>query len=385
MPRLSYKSDNSHRGFPRANVCEPNAFDPRKARGHCVRSGKKTEGRAHMNAFLESMLTRAQSHKQTIVLPEGDDERTLAAAEKILADDIANLVILGDAAAIEASGHNLANAQIVDPRTSDLREELAQNLYELRKHKGMTPDEAYTLMDDVLYFGVMMVKTGRADGMVAGACHATGDVLRPSLQILKTAPGVALVSSFFVMVVPNCEFGQEGTFVFSDCGLEVQPDSERLAHIAVNSAHSWKALMGTEPVVALLSHSTYGSAKNDDAAKVTKAVEIAKELAPEIALNGELQLDAAIVPAVGASKAPESNVAGRANVLVFPDLDAGNIGYKLVQRLAHAEAYGPITQGIAAPVNDLSRGCSVDDIVGVIAITCVQAQTNKAEQVQTES
>lgn len=338
-----------------------------------------------MNAFLESMLTRAQSRKQTIVLPEGDDERTLAAAEKILADDIANLVILGDAAAIEASGHDLANAQIVDPRTSDLREELAQNLYELRKHKGMTPDEAYTLMDDVLYFGVMMVKTGRADGMVAGACHATGDVLRPSLQILKTAPGVALVSSFFVMVVPNCEFGQEGTFVFSDCGLEVQPDSERLAHIAVNSAHSWKALMGTEPVVALLSHSTYGSAKNDDAAKVTKAVEIAKELAPEIALDGELQLDAAIVPAVGASKAPESNVAGRANVLVFPDLDAGNIGYKLVQRLAHAEAYGPITQGIAAPVNDLSRGCSADDIVGVIAITCVQAQTNKAEQVQTES
>lgn len=338
-----------------------------------------------MNAFLESMLTRAQSRKQTIVLPEGDDERTLAAAEKILADDIANLVILGDAAAIEASGHDLTNAQIVDPRTSYLREELAQNLYELRKHKGMTPDEAQTLMDDVLYFGVMMVKTGRADGMVAGACHATGDVLRPSLQILKTAPGVALVSSFFVMVVPNCEFGQKGTFVFSDCGLEVQPDSERLAHIAVNSAHSWKALMGTDPVVALLSHSTYGSAKNDDAAKVTKAVEIAKELAPEIALDGELQLDAAIVPAVGASKAPESSVAGRANVLVFPDLDAGNIGYKLVQRLAHAEAYGPITQGIAAPVNDLSRGCSADDIVGVIAITCVQAQTNKAEQVQAES
>lgn len=385
MPRLSYKLDNSHRGFPRANVREPNAFDSRKARGHCVRSGKKTEGRAHMNAFLESMLTRAQSHKQTIVLPEGDDERTLAAAEKILADDIANLVILGDAAAIEASGHDLANAQIVDPRTSDLREELAQNLYELRKHKGMTPDKAQALMDDVLYFGVMMVKTGRADGMVAGACHATGDVLRPSLQILKTAPGVALVSSFFVMVVPNCEFGQGGTFVFSDCGLEVQPDSERLAHIAVNSAHSWKALMGTEPVVALLSHSTYGSAKNDDAAKVTKAVEIAKELAPEVALDGELQLDAAIVPAVGASKAPESSVAGRANVLVFPDLDAGNIGYKLVQRLAHAEAYGPITQGIAAPVNDLSRGCSADDIVGVIAITCVQAQTNKAAQVQVES
>lgn len=333
-----------------------------------------------MNAFLESMLTRARSHKQTIVLPEGDDERTLAAAEKILAENIASLVVLGDADAIKASGHELAGAEIVDPRTSDLREELAQGLYELRKHKGMTPEEALTLMDDVLYFGVMMVKTGRADGMVAGACHATGDVLRPSLQILKTAPGVALVSSFFVMVVPNCEFGQNGTFVFSDCGLEVQPDSERLAHIAVNSARSWEALMGTKANVALLSHSTYGSAKNDDAAKVKKAVEIAQGLAPEIALDGELQIDAAIVPEVAASKAPESPVAGHANVLVFPDLDAGNIGYKLVQRLARAEAYGPITQGIAAPVNDLSRGCSADDIVGVIAITCVQAQANKEAQ-----
>ena len=229
-------------------------------------------------------------------------------------------------------------------------------------------------MDDVLYFGVMMVKRGLADGMVAGACHATGDVLRPCLQILKTAPGVKLVSSFFVMVVPDCDLGQDGTFLFSDCGLEVQPDAEKLAHIAVNSARSWKALMGTEPAVALLSHSTYGSARNDDAAKVVEATELARELAPGLALDGELQLDAAIVPSVGASKAPDSPVAGRANVLVFPDLDAGNIGYKLVQRLAKAEAYGPITQGIAAPVNDLSRGCTADDIVGVIAITCVQAQ-----------
>ncbi len=331
-----------------------------------------------MNAFLESMLARAKADRQIIVLPEGDDERTLDAAEKILADDVADLVILGDADAIRASGRALDGARVVDPRTSDLREELAGTLYELRQRKGMTPEQALALMDDVLYFGVMMVKTGRADGMVAGACHATGDVLRPSLQILKTAPGVALVSSFFVMVVPDCDLGQDGTFLFSDCGLEVQPDAERLAHIAVNSAKSWKALIGTEPSVALLSHSTYGSAKNDDAAKVVEAAEIARELAPDFAIDGELQLDAAIVPSVGTSKAPKSPVAGRANVLVFPDLDAGNIGYKLVQRLAKAEAYGPITQGIAAPVNDLSRGCSADDIVGVIAITCVQAQAKKA-------
>ena len=327
-----------------------------------------------MSSFLDTMIARAKSDKKTIVLPEGDDPRTLEAAERILADGVADLIILGDAAAIQASGRDLDGAQVIDVATSPLRGKLAEQLHAIRQHKGMTPEEAQSKMDDVLYFGVMMVKTGRADGMVAGACHATGDVLRPCLQILKTAPGVKLVSSFFVMVVPNCDYGQNGTFIFSDCGLEVQPDSERLAHIAVNSAKSWRSLMGTEPCVALMSHSTYGSAKNDDAGKVVEAARIAKELAPDVALDGELQADAAIVPSVGSSKAPDSPVAGKANVLVFPDLDAGNIGYKLVQRLAKAEAYGPITQGLAAPVNDLSRGCSADDIVGVIAITCVQAQ-----------
>ena len=332
-----------------------------------------------MGSFIETILAKAASDKQTIVLPEGDDERTLKAAEAILADDIADLVILGNAEAINASSYNLEGAAVVDLRTAPERAEFASALYELRKAKGMTEEQALELMDNVLYFGNMMVKLGRADGMVCGACHSTSDVLRASLQILKTAPGVRLVSAFFIMIVPDCEYGDNGVFLFADSGLEIQPDSERLANIAVSSAGSWKTLIGTEPVVAMLSHSTYGSASaNADRDKVIEATEIARELAPGVAIDGELQLDAAIVPSVGASKAPESTVAGRANVLIFPDLDAGNIGYKLVQRLAKAEAYGPITQGLAAPVNDLSRGCSAEDIVGVIGITCVQSQAKKA-------
>ena len=325
--------------------------------------------------FLESMIERAQADRKVIVLPEGDDARTLEAAQKILARDVADLIILGDAEAIAASGFDLAGAQVIDPRSSELREPLAAELVELRRAKGMTPEQADALMDDVLYFGVMMVKTGRADGMVAGACHATGDVLRPCLQILKTAPGVKLVSSFFVMVVPDCDLGADGTFIFSDCGLEVQPDADRLAQIALNAEKAWVSLIDdADPVIAMLSHSSYGSAKNDDADKVVRATAKVKELAPDLAVDGELQLDAAIVPEIGAAKAPASPVAGRANVLVFPDIDAGNIGYKLVQRLAKAEALGPILQGIAAPVNDLSRGCTAEDIVGVVAITAVQAQ-----------
>ena len=333
-----------------------------------------------MSSFIDGILDRAQAHKQTIVLPEGNDERTLAAAEIILARDIADLIILGDEASISASPYNVEKATIINPETAPDHTQVAQELFELRKAKGMTEEQADQLAKDVLYYGVMMVKRGHASGMVAGACHATGDVLRPCLQILKTAPGVKLVSSFFIMVVPDCELGHEGTFLFSDCGLEVQPDAERLAHIAINSAQSFETLIGAQPRVAMLSHSTYGSAKNNDAQKVVEATQLAQQLNPTLDLDGELQLDAAIIPEVGAAKAPASNVAGKANVLIFPDLDAGNIGYKLVQRLAHAEAYGPITQGLAAPVNDLSRGCSAEDIVGVIAITAVQAQAKAKAQ-----
>ncbi|MEC4272463.1 phosphate acetyltransferase [Adlercreutzia sp. R25] len=328
-----------------------------------------------MSAFLDTMIAQAKSDKQAIVLPEGNDIRTLQAAEKILAEGIADLIILGNPDDIAAAGLNLEGARIVNPLTSELREGFAERLAELRAKKGMTREQALQLMDNELYFGMMMVKEGQAAGLVSGACHSTGDVLRPALQILKTAPGASMVSSFFIMNVPDCELGHKGTFLFSDCGLEVQPDAERLAQIALNAEAAWRSLIdGAEPVVAMLSHSSYGSAANDDADKVVRATALVKELAPEMAVDGELQLDAAIVPEIGAAKAPASPVAGRANVLVFPDIDAGNIGYKLVQRLAKAEAYGPILQGIAAPVNDLSRGCSAEDIVGVVAITAVQAQ-----------
>ncbi|MDR1016083.1 MAG: phosphate acetyltransferase [Coriobacteriales bacterium] len=307
-----------------------------------------------MSKFLDRMIARAKADRKTIVLPEGTDARTMAAAEKIAELDFADLIVL--------HGGEQIPAAYVD------------TLYELRKHKGLSRDDAAKLLADPLYHGVMMVKMGDADGMVAGACHATSDTLRPALQILKTAPGTALVSAFFVMVVPDCDYGAEGSFIFADSGLVEQPDSSELAEIALASARSCRNLLEVEPKVAMLSYSTKGSAHSDAVDKVIAATGRAQEKAPELALDGELQLDAAIVGSVGASKAPGSNVAGQANTLIFPDLGAGNIGYKLVQRLAKAEAYGPITQGIAAPVNDLSRGCSADDIVGVVAITCVQAQ-----------
>ena len=333
-----------------------------------------------MSSFIDSMFDLASKDVKTIVLPEGNDPRTLEAAEKILEKGFAQLVILGDEAEINASGKKLEGARIVDVATSPDKQRYADAFFELRKHKGVTEEDALATMDKVLYFGTMMVKLGEADGMVAGACHSTSDVLRAALQVLKTAPGVKNVSSFFLMVLPDgekSEYGENGMLLFSDCGLNVQPSAEVLAEEAIASAKSWKTFTGTEARIAMLSHSSFGSAAaNDDRDKVQEAVRIAKEEAPELMVDGEMQLDTALVPSVAASKAPDSSVAGKANVLIFPDLDAGNIGYKLVQRLAGAEAYGPVTQGIAAPVNDLSRGCSADDIVGVVAITCVQAQNN---------
>lgn len=327
-------------------------------------------------SFIDGIKARAKQNMKTIVLPESDDRRTLEAASKILAEGVANIVLVGNKEAIEkgAEGLDISKATIIDPDNTDKLQAYIDILVEVRKSKGMTPEQAKELLTkDYLYFAVTMVKAGDADGMVSGAVHSTADTLRPSLQILKTAPGTKLVSAFFVMVVPNCEFGEEGTFIFSDAGLNQNPNSEELAAIAGSSAKSFASLVGKEPVVAMLSHSTKGSAKHPDVDKVVEATRIAKELYPEYKIDGEFQLDAAIVPSVGASKAPDSDIAGKANVLIFPDLDAGNIGYKLAQRLAKAEAYGPITQGIAKPVNDLSRGCSADDIVGVIAITAVQA------------
>ena len=328
--------------------------------------------------FIDEIKAKAKANVQTIVLPETEDARTYEAAEKVLKEGTAKLILIGSEEEIAKNkgSFDISGATIVDPATSDKTEAYIAKLVELREKKGMTEEKARELLlSSYTYYGVMMVKMGDADGMVSGACHSTADTLRPCLQILKTKPGTKLVSSFFVMVVPDCDMGENGTFVFSDCGLEQNPDSEKLAAIALSAAESFKLLVGDEPRVALLSHSSKGSAKHADVDKVVEAVKIAQANAPEgVMVDGELQLDAAIVPSVGASKAPGSPVAGKANVLVFPDLDAGNIGYKLVQRLAKAEAYGPMTQGIAAPVNDLSRGCSAEDIECVIAITAVQCQ-----------
>ncbi|SCW35939.1 phosphate acetyltransferase [Ruminococcaceae bacterium YRB3002] len=328
-------------------------------------------------AFIDDIKARAKADKKTIILPESMDRRTFEAAAEILAEDIADLVIIGteEEVAKNSEGLDVSKATIVNPFTNDKTDSYINEFYELRKAKGMTPEQAKeTLLGDYMYYACMMVKMGDGDGIVSGACHSTANTLRPSLQIIKTKPGTKLVSAFFVMVVPDCVYGEEGTFVFGDCGLNQNPNPEELAAIAGSSAESFESLVGKKAQVAMLSHSSMGSAKHDDVTKVVEATKIAKEQYPQFAIDGELQADAAMVPSIGESKAPGSAVAGHANVLIFPDLDAGNIGYKLVQRLAKAEAYGPMCQGIAKPVNDLSRGCSYKDIVGVIAITAVQAQ-----------
>ena len=330
-------------------------------------------------AFIDLMKAKAKQDKQTIVLPESKDKRTLIAAAQILQEGTADLIMVGKEEKImDGAGWleiDLTGLKVVDPDTDPKFDHYAETLFELRKHKGMTKEKAEEILKtDYITYGVMMVKEKDADGLVAGACHATADTLRPALQILKTAPGTELVSGFFIMDVPDCDYGSNGTFLFADCGLNQDPNSEELAAIADSSAKSFRALVGEKPIIAMLSHSTKGSAKHALVDKVTKAVEIAHEKYPQLDLDGELQLDAALVPEVAKSKAKGSPVAGHANVLIFPNLDCGNIGYKLVQRLAKAEAYGPMLQGISRPVNDLSRGCSADDIVGVVALTAVQAQ-----------
>ncbi len=330
--------------------------------------------------FIETIKQRAKKQMKTIVLPEASDIRVIEATAKILKENFANIILIGDEEVIKNKAKennlNIEKSIIINPRTSEKTNTYAEELYNLRKEKGMTIEKAKELVLDEVYFGMMMVKLQEADGLVSGAIHSTSDTLRPALQILKTAPGTKLVSAFFLMVVPNCEFGEDGVFVFGDCGLNENPNSENLSEIAYSSSKSFENLTGKKSKIAMLSYSTMGSASSELTEKVVEATKIVKEKYPELEVDGELQLDAAIVPSVGKSKAPNSSVAGNCNTLIFPDLNAGNIGYKLVQRLAKAEAYGPLCQGIARPVNDLSRGCSSDDIVGVVAITAVQSENN---------
>lgn len=330
-------------------------------------------------SYIDTIKEKAKADKKTIVLPESNDKRVLIAASHILEEDIADVIMVGDEEKIMDGANwlevDLTGLKVVNPKTCDKFEEYVHILYETRKEKGMTEEKAREiLLNDYLTFGVLMVKANDADGMVAGCCHATADTLRPALQILHTAPGVKLVSGFFILDVPDCEYGSNGTFLFADCGLNQDPNAEELAAIADSSAKSFKSLVGAKPIIAMLSHSTKGSAKHALVDKVVEATRIAHEQYPGLCIDGELQPDAAIVPSIAKAKAPGSEVAGHANVLIFPNLDAGNIGYKLVQRLGKADAYGPMLQGIAKPVNDLSRGCSWEDIVGVVALTAVQAQ-----------
>ena len=330
-----------------------------------------------MSEHMGKIYARAREAEKTIVFPEGKDDRVVKAAADTMARGFATSILLGNPDEVQGiarqNGIDISGIKVVDPATSPKRQAYADMLFELRKSKGMTAKVAYKLAGDTLYHGVLMVKAGDADGEVSGATHSTADTVRPALQVLRTAPGISCVSSFFVMIVPDTPYGESGLFLYADSGLVINPDAQQLAEIAICTGRSMKTLFGVEPRIALLSFSTKGSAKNPLIDKVVEATRIAQERAPDMMIDGELQGDAAIVPDVARRKAPDSKVAGTANVLIFPDLQAGNIAYKLTERLAKAEAYGPILQGIAKPVNDLSRGCDSEDIVNVAAITAVQA------------
>lgn len=328
--------------------------------------------------LIEDIVERAKANKQRIVLPEGTEERTLKAADRLVADGIADVILLGNPDEIHSLAESyglqyIGNATIVDPKNHEKKQAYADLLFQLRQSKGMTKEKALQLVEDPLYLGCLMIKAGDADGEIAGAQNTTGNVLRPALQIIKTMPGISCVSGAFLMFLKDKSYGEDGILVFADCAVLPNPTATELAQIAVSTAQTARALVGVEPRVAMLSFSTKGSASNEMVDKVVEATKLAKEMAPDVQIDGELQADAALVEKVAAQKAPGSPVAGKANVLVFPTLEVGNISYKLVQRLAGAEAVGPILQGMAAPVNDLSRGCSVDDIYKMVAIAANQA------------
>ncbi len=328
--------------------------------------------------LLDKIKENAKQLNKRIVLPEGFEERTLKAANQIIEEGIANIILLGNPDEIMSKAKELdlnfiEKATIVNPESHPKKDEYADLMVDIRKNKGLTKEEALNLLNDPLYLATVMIKAGDADGEVAGAANATGDVLRPAFQYVKTMPGISVVSGAFIMILPDQEYGENGMLVFADCAVHPDPDAKQLAEIAVATARTTKSITGMTPRVALLSFSTKGSAKHELVDKVATATKLAQEAAPEFEFDGELQADAAIVKAIGEKKAPGSKIAGNANVLVFPDLQSGNISYKLVQRLAHAEAIGPVLQGMAAPINDLSRGCSVSDIVNLVAITANQA------------
>ncbi len=330
-----------------------------------------------MNQFTQNILAKAKANPKKIILADGNDPRVIQAASILTSQKIANITIIAYPEEVKNMASNLnldlSQTEIIDPNNNEYSEKLIQDLYELRKEKGLTLEKAGELLKSPLYFGTMLVKTGMADGLVGGANCPTADVLRPALQIIKTAPNNNIVSSFFAIISPNTQYGENGVLFFADCGLNVNPNDTELANIATQTADSFKFLTDCEPKVAMLSFSTNGSGSGESVDKVKNATLLVKDLRPELLIEGELQADAALVPHVGAQKHPDGKLKGDANILVFPDLNSGNIGYKLVQRLGNAEAFGPITQGLNKPINDLSRGCNVDDIVATVAITSIQA------------